>query len=471
MLLDIEQENGKIRMSYYDQEGNTQFKDYHSPAIGNWNVCSPSDRKKSEDFLNWDGRPVKSVKDRKLDKFAMTQFLEELPQEDQDLLFGYNFPKVYFVDIEVEITEGFPEAEKAENPITAFAIVTPTGQSIVLATRDLTNEEQKKIQTQVDDYFEESGFKFNFVFKKFESEYDMLYTYLHSFMRKFPMVTGWNFVQFDWKYIVNRCRRLGIDPAIASPSGRLWGRDEFPQHVGVLDYLDLYRKWDRTVDIKENYTLDWTAEKITGLKKIKYTGTLQDLYEQDYAKYIYYNVVDTALVFLIHQKIKTMEIALTIANMCKISLYKAASPVAITESLLCRKFLDQKKVMAWDPYKGKTSRPGQYTGAYVKQPIVGMHRAVACFDFASLYPSIMRQINVSPDSFIKKVDPTKKDQEVAEDRIVSVTGAVYKTEESILKQILGDLYSKRKVYKKTYFDLSMDADKLEKEIKELESQV
>lgn len=166
-----------------------------------------------------------------------------------------------------------------------------------------------------------------------------------------------------------------------------------------------------------------------------------------------------------------MEIALTIANMCKITLYKAASPVAITESLLCRKFLAQKKVMAWDPYKGKTSRPGQYAGAYVKQPIVGMHRAVACFDFASLYPSIMRQINVSPDSFIKKVDPSKRKEEEAEDRIVSITGAIYKTEESILKQILGDLYGKRKKYKKTYFDLQIEADNLEKEIKELESQI
>lgn len=471
MLLDIEQSGGKIKMSYYDEEGNTKFKEYHVADIGNWNICSPSDRKASTEFTNWDGRPVKRVKDNKYDKFAMTQFLEELPQEDQDSLFGYNFPKVYFVDIEVEITEGFPEAEKAENPITTFAIVTPSGQSIVLATRDLTFDEQNSIQKSVDEYFKDTDYKFNFVFKKFESEYDMIYTFLSSFMRKFPMVTGWNFIAFDWKYIVNRCKRLGIDPGIASPSGVLWGRDELPQHVGVLDYLDLYRKWDRTVDIKENYTLDWTAEKITGLKKIKYTGTLQDLFEQDYEKYIYYNVVDTALVFLIHNKIKTLEIALTIANICKISLYKAASPVAITESLLCRKFLEKKQVMGWDPYKTRASAKGQYAGAYVKQPIVGMHRAVACFDFASLYPSIMRQINVSPDSFIKKVDPALRENELSEERIVSVTGAVYQKEESILKQILADLYSKRRTYKKTYFELSVEADKLEKEIKELEKEI
>ena len=94
-----------------------------------------------------------------------------------------------------------------------------------------------------------------------------------------------------------------------------------------------------------------------------------------------------------------------------------------------------------------------------------MHRAVACFDFASLYPSIMRQINVSPDSFIKKVDESKREAERAPDRIVSVTGAVYKKEDSILKDILTDLYTKRKVYKKKYFELLGEADEIEKDLK------
>jgi DNA polymerase elongation subunit (family B) len=465
MLLDIEQEDGNIKISYYDKEGNTQYKQYKVPFVGNWYVCNSKDPKADTVFCNWDGRPVKRVKDRKYDKFAMVQFLEGLPEKDREDLLGYNFPKIYFVDIEVEVSDGFPEPEKAENPITTFAIVTPKRQCIVLATRDLTFEEQNKIQKQLDEYFQQTGYKFNFSFKKFNSEYDMLYTFLVQFVKKFPMMTGWNFVAFDWKYIITRAEKLGIDPSISSPSGTLWGKDRFPQHVGILDYLELYRKWDRTIDIKENFTLDWTAEKITGLKKIKYTGTLQDLYESDYEKYVYYNCVDTALVYLIHEKIKTMEIALTIANICEISIYRAASPVAITESLLCRKFLKMNKVMAIDQNKRKQDRGGQYAGAYVKEPVVGMHSAVACFDFASLYPSIMRQINVSPDSFIKKVDPTVREVERASDRIVSVTGAVYKKDDSILKDILTDLYTKRKVYKKKYFELLAEADKLEKEIK------
>jgi DNA polymerase elongation subunit (family B) len=162
-----------------------------------------------------------------------------------------------------------------------------------------------------------------------------------------------------------------------------------------------------------------------------------------------------------------MEIALTIANLCRISIYKAASPVAVTESLLCRKFLDKGQVMAKDWEASPNKVNGQYAGAYVKQPEVGMHRGVACFDFASLYPSIMRQLNVSPDSFIRKVDPNNADAEKRDDRIVSVTGAVYRKDESILKNILTDLYNQRRTYKKKYFELEVKADELRKKIKEM----
>ena len=159
-----------------------------------------------------------------------------------------------------------------------------------------------------------------------------------------------------------------------------------------------------------------------------------------------------------------MEIALTIAHMTQISIFKAASPVAITEALLAREFLTRNLVMAKDPKAPPTKRQ-QFEGAFVKEPKTGMHNAVAAFDFASLYPSIMRQLNVSPESFIKKVKPEFKDREVGDDRIVSVTGAVYSTERSILKDVLSRLYSQRKDYKKESFRLQQKAYDLEQELK------
>jgi len=94
-----------------------------------------------------------------------------------------------------------------------------------------------------------------------------------------------------------------------------------------------------------------------------------------------------------------------------------------------------------------------------------MHNAVAAFDFASLYPSIMRQMNVSPESFKKKVAPEKRKEEEGDNNIVSVTGAVYDTERSILKDVLTRLYSQRKEYKKESFRLQQKAYDLEQELK------
>lgn len=237
-------------------------------------------------------------------------------------------------------------------------------------------------------------------------------------------------------------------------------------HVGMLDYLELYRKWDRTIDIKENFTLDSTAEAVVGLKKIKYNGTIQDLYEKEYTKYVYYNAVDTCLVYLIHHKLRTMDIALTIANMCRIGIYKASSPIAITESMICRKFLLQKKVMA-KKIEDKSDKNTQYTGAYVKPPITGMHKAVACFDFASLYPSIMRQINISPESFFTKVPVEEAEKLKTADNIVSVTGAIYKKDDSILKNILTELYTNRKVYKGKSKEYQIEIENIKNEIKKI----
>jgi len=466
MLLDITQEGRTLHVSYYNMNGKTDFMIYElgEHDMFNWQVCDPNDKDASQVMKNWDGRSVKKVRSKILNKFRLIEYVDNLPWTDKNTIFGYTFPKTYFVDIEVETTDVFPEPSKATNAVTAICIVTPERQCIVLATKDLDKPTQSKIQKQIDEHFKDINDEFSFIFKCFKSEYDMMYTFMDSFVKKFPMMTGWNFVKFDWAYIINRCKKLGIDPVISSPLGRTFGQNEFPCHVGIMDYLDIYAKWDRTVDIKEDFKLDTVGDAVVGIRKVKYEGTIQDMYTKDYPKYIFYNVIDTALVYLIHQKIKTMDIALTIAHISQISIFKAASPVAITEALLCREFLGKKMVMAVDPKAPQTKRE-QFEGAFVKEPITGMHNAVACFDFASLYPSIMREMNVSPESLIKKVDPEKREVEKSSERIVSVTGAVYRTEKSILKEVLTRLYSQRREYKKKSFEFQQKAYELEQKQK------
>ena len=466
MLLDVTQEGKNLYVSYYNEDGKTDFKIFtlEPEDLYNWSVCDITDKNADTIITNWDGRPVKRERCKYLNRYRLIEYIENLPQFHKDTIFGYHFPQTYFIDIEVEVTDSFPEPSKAENAITAICVVTPNRQCIVLATKPLSNTQQKDIQKRIDKHFENIGDDFVLMFKHFKSEYDMMYTFLESFVRKFPMMTGWNFIKFDWQYIVNRCAKLGIDINISSPIDKVFGKDKFPCHVGVMDYLDIYSKWDRSVDIKEDFKLDTVGEAVVGIKKVKYDGTIQDLYENDYPKYIFYNVIDTALVYLIHNKIKTMDVALTISHLSQISIFKAGSAVAITEALLAREFLSKNKVMANDP-NAKESKREQFEGAFVKEPIVGMHNAVAAFDFASLYPSIMRQMNVSPESFIKKVSPEKRKNELGSDKIVSVTGAVYKTEQSILKSILTRLYSQRREYKKESFKYQQLAYDLEQKMK------
>jgi|11BtaG_2_1085332.scaffolds.fasta_scaffold11778_2 DNA polymerase elongation subunit (family B) len=466
MLLDITQEDRQLWVSYFNLDGKTRFKTYDLKPedMFNWEVCDEGDPNADSKMKNWDGRSVKKARSRFLNKYRIIEYMDQISPSDRKLIFGYHFPRTYFVDIEVEVTDSFPEPSKAPNPVTTICIVTPEKQCIVLATKDLDNKTQSKIQKQIDEHFKDIDDDFSFTFKCFKTEYDMMSTFMMSFVQKFPMMTGWNYIKFDWQYIINRCKKLGIDIGSASPIGRNFGRDEFPCHVGVMDYLDIYAKWDRTVDIKEDFKLDTVGEAVVGIKKVKYEGTIQDMYEKDYPKYVFYNVIDTALVYLIHQKIKTMDIALTIAHMTQISIFKAASPVAITEALLAREFLTRNLVMAKDP-KAPPSKREQFEGAFVKEPITGMHNAVAAFDFASLYPSIMRQLNVSPESFKKKVSPEKREAERGESNIVSVTGAVYDTKRSILKDVLTRLYDQRKEYKKESFRLQQKAYDLEQELK------
>ena len=286
-------------------------------------------------------------------------------------------------------------------------------------------------------------------------------------MPKFPMMTGWNFINYDWQYIVNRCKRLQIDISDAAKTGAVDRVDGRPLHMGILDYMQLYDKYDRSVKVKESNTLDYVSGQIVGLKKIKYNGGLQELYEKDFRKYIYYNIVDSCLVYYIDQKIKAMDVLLTLANITQMPLYKAASPVAMTEALMARKLREQNKIIATEK-RDDNRKDGTYAGAFVKEPLVGFYSGVSAFDFASLYPSIMRQFNISPDSFVEKVEKHDIDKKREnKDYIVCENGAVYTTEDSVLKRILTDLYGQRKEYKAKSFEYFEKARLIRKKINQL----
>ncbi len=142
--------------------------------------------------------------------------------------------------------------------------------------------------------------------------------------------------------------------------------------------------------------------------------------------------------------------------------------MAITESLLARKLAETNKKIGVEYGKADSLKDGKFEGAFVKQPIVGYYTGVSAFDFASLYPSIMRQFNISPESYVEQVtEPEINERRKDENVIVCENGVVYKKEDSILKRILSDLYAQRKDYKKTSYTYYEKAYELEKKLKNL----
>jgi DNA polymerase elongation subunit (family B) len=352
--------------------------------------------------------------------------------------------------------------------VLTISLVTPEQKVIVMGLEPLSDKQISSISNRINKHFEKFDANWEFIYKKFNSEYDMVFTFM-KMVSKLPMLSGWYCIDFDWQYLVNRCRRLQIDPSISSPTGKLTDKNKLPYHVGIIDYKDLYMNWDRSVGVKENGKLETAAKQVLGMGKIQYDMELQELYEKDPETYVFYNAVDSCLVYYIDKKLKTMNVVLTLSNICKMSVYKAGSPVAITESILARNLLKENKLMARDFNQGDENKKiGKYTGAFVKAPIVGKHRGVACFDYASLYPSIMRQFNISPDSFIEKISDNIKDahrEQTKGQQIVTSFGGVYSHEPSILKKVLTDLYSERKKYKKESWIYKMQADAIKQKLK------
>ena len=134
MLLDTTQEDKKLYVSYYNLNGDTRFKIYDlKPSdMFNWVICDDNDRQKDKTIKNWDGKSVKKIKTKYLSKFRIIEYVKnKIPESDKKLIFDYHFPNIYFVDIEVETTDVFPEPSKANNKITSICIVAPNNKCIV----------------------------------------------------------------------------------------------------------------------------------------------------------------------------------------------------------------------------------------------------------------------------------------------------------------------------------------------------
>ena len=497
MIIDIEQNSRKqlLVVSHYDENGKVKLKKINIPdsQLYSWRECKDTDDNAHPKIKAWNGKSVKKSPTKTLTKHRIYEFMADLPKEETDELYALNYPSVGFLDIEVltpeEGVKSFDEwCQTTQNPIVTISVVNQRGKAIVMGLKDLSIREQGEIQMNVNKEFSKIDYECQFQYLKFKNEMEMLHTFFMKIVPSFGLLTGWNVVKFDWTYLKNRYIKLGGNPADASPTKSMDYKEKFPSHVAIIDYASIFSKHDRSIKVKENNTLDFVSKEILGINKVYHSESLNELYEKDFKRYVWYNVVDSILVHQIDERTKILELLFTISNLCRISIYQADMPTIIGDALLSQGYKKENKVITKGFKKPKERE--SYEGAYVKAPIPGYYEWVSAFDFASLYPTTMRQFNISPEAFIEKLphgypdlvwnkmsneeqkkvwaEIAAKNRDGNEDKIYCDNGVVYHKKDSTLKEILTNLYNQRKVYKKKMLQRKLEISELEKEIKELE---
>lgn len=362
------------------------------------------------------------------------------------------------IDIEVQSDEGFPDPKYAAYPITAITIHNNIDDIYYVwgcgewdsDKRDPSLEGVHIRYTQCAD------------------EADLLHRFVDQWKKAYPdIITGWNSELFDMQYIANRLPRVtNIEPRDLSPfrmfdwQNRVIAGNEvsFPYFFGIscLDYLELFRKFGYAYGTQESYRLDHIAHVVLGERKLDYSeyGDLNSLYKFDYQKFIDYNIKDTQLVDRLEDKLGLITLACTIAYKGKVNYKDAFGTVGVWDAILHNYMMEQGIVV--NP-TGKGEKERRIEGAHVKEPQVGLHKWVVSFDLNSLYPHIMMQYNMSPETLVDKTVPNvtvdkllEKDRfDFDKDYVMTGRGNLFrKDKKGMIPTLVEGLYAERKGYKK-----------------------
>ena len=493
----------KLVVSYVDKSGDIKLKYFNWDNPMKYIACEDTDPQKHHEFKSWDGKSVKQIEVSHPDRYAIYEFLDSLPESEKNEIFEFNLPKIYFIDIETEIVDGFPEAadvldqdgnvtkEGASTRVLSISIVYDD-KIILLGLKDMPDDMQKRIKDNTNKYFEKFGADYKFKYIKYEDEFDMLYAFFYKMVPKMPLLTGWNFLKYDWLYLVNRSRKLNkwvngkqykIDPSVSSLTKRMnkiWSTEfEVPAHRMIFDYMQLYEICDTSIKVKESSSLDFVSSKLVGVEKIKYNGSLQKLYEDDFETFMYYNAVDSVLVQKIHEARNYISIIYAISSLAQIRIVDVVSQMnnalgslAITEGVLRNRFRKMDNIVLFRDEKGDAE--STIAGGWVKDPVVGMNQLVVTYDFASLYPTTQLQFFIAPETFVGIEDPKKRGfcdngREIdLSKHVLCVNGAVFEKRKSPTLNMLEDVYADRKKAKKVMMDKKEELKSITDQIKELE---
>lgn len=498
MLVDVQylENTKKLICSYVDDSGDIKLKYYDWEQPFQYETCDANDKDVDPLYMSWDKKNIKKVPVSRPDRYSIYEYLDALDDKEKNDVFDFHLPKIFFIDIETEVLDEFPDPRIAPTQIQSISIVYDS-TIILMALKDLPQDAIERIEVKTNDYFKKYNTNYKIKYVKYEDEFSMLYTFFEKMVVKMPVLTGWNFINFDWQFLVNRAKRITktvggklytIDPRVSSPTKRLnkvWMTDyEVPAHRMIFDYMQLYQICDTSIKVKESSSLDFVADKLVGLPKIKYTGSLMQLYEDDFELFMYYNCVDSVLVQKIHEKMDYISIIFAIASLSKIKVVdvisqmnNALGSLAITEGVLRSRFRDMENMILFkDKNKARVEATG-IAGGWVKDPVVGMNKWVVVYDFSSLYPSVQRQFFIAPETFIGVQIKSNPDyclngnKEVLidhEKHVICINGCVFEKRVSPTIQMLQDVFKERKSFKKEMMKYKEEYSNVLDQIKELE---
>ena len=401
------------------------------------------------------------------------QYISEMYPESE-VKFDINKIKLTTLDIEVKSENGFPDVESAAEEILLISIQDYTTKQIRTWGQGPFNNKQD-----------------NVIYNGYDSEYELLNAFINWWMIEDntpEVITGWNIELYDIPYLSRRLERVLGEKLMKrlSPWGLVTedeiyiaGRKNIAYDIGgvtQLDYLNLYKKF--TYKAQESYRLDYIASVELGQKKLDHSeyDTFKDFYTKGWQKFVEYNIIDVELVDRMEDKMKLIELAITMAYDAKANYVDVFSQVRMWDTIIYN-YLKKKNIVI--PPKNRSQKDAKYAGAYVKEPIPGKYDWVVSFDLNSLYPHLIMQYNISPETLIDQRHPSATvDKILAEeinfelykDNAVCPNGAMYRKDvRGFLPELMEKIYKDRTIYKKKMLEAKQQYEKtktkkLEKEI-------
>ena len=427
----------------------------HSQNPSNWRTLEG----KKVSPVKWGSmkESYQAIKNYAGDVFGIDQFQYAFIADQYPGMISYDVSKmrIAYIDIEVASEHGFPDAQSANEEVLAISIKVDNDFK-VFACGDYNPTPDVR-------------------YIKCTDEKDLLTEFINDWSRDYPnIITGWNIRFFDIPYLVNRISKIlgekmakKLSPwgwykesSITGIGGR---RQQVYELVGVsaLDYMEAYKKF--TYVNQESYSLNHIAYVELEERKLDYSevDTLHELYRTDFQKYIDYNVHDVVLVENLEKKMKLLEMIISLAYLAKCNFNDVFSPVRMWDCICYNHLRDNNIVI---PPKKREEKSDTYEGAYVKEPQLGRHKWVCSFDLNSLYPHLIMQYNISPETLLGTHEETglvesmlneEFDTTFLKEKDITMTpnGSLYtRKHKGFFPSLMEKMYDDRVKYKKLLID-------------------